>query len=182
VTLLDQALERLRSVTGELAVNAHYLADQIAAHVGDRAHLSLEPEPLGTAGAVGHLRDWIAGRSVAVANGDSVVWPNPFPHLAADWTGETVRLLVVATADGHPADFEDGRRFAGCSLIPADLAAVLPDGPSGLWEACWRELVGTPRLELVDAPVDFFDCGTFAELAAARAHFGDPAELYRTGA
>ena len=56
--LLDLALDRLEPHTGtgprHLAVNAHHHAEQVVDHVGRRAHLSLEqPEPLGTAGALG---------------------------------------------------------------------------------------------------------------------------------
>ena len=75
VALLDQALARLSGLglagPGTVAVNACYLADQVVAHVGDRAHLSVEPDgPLGTAGGVARLRDWINGRGLLVGNAD----------------------------------------------------------------------------------------------------------------
>jgi NDP-sugar pyrophosphorylase family protein len=75
-TLLDQALERVASVVpldpSRVAVNAHWLADQIASDVGDRVHLSVEqPEALGTAGAIGKLRDWLGERDLLVTNGDA---------------------------------------------------------------------------------------------------------------
>src|SRR5437764_2852357 len=75
-TLLDAALERVGAAVpmsrDHVAVNAHWLADQIVAAVGDRAHVSIEmPVALGTAGAVGALREWLAGRDVLIANSDT---------------------------------------------------------------------------------------------------------------
>ena len=63
VALLDRALARLKqhrlSGPALVAVNACYLADRIADHVGGRAYVSREPGPqaLGTSGALGHLRE-----------------------------------------------------------------------------------------------------------------------------
>ena len=167
MALLDHALERLAAVTSDLAVNAHHLSDQIVEHVGGRARLSVEERLLGTAGAIGRLRGWIAGRDVAVTNADAWLWPNPFPEMVAAWTGTTVRLSVVR--DPGRADFEGGLRYSGCCLLPAAVAAELPDDPAGLFEVCWRPRIGSDQLELVEHPGRFFDCGTPAELAEARA-------------
>lgn len=166
VALLDHALERLAAVTTDVAVNAHHLSDQIAAHVGGRAYLSVEDVLLGTAGALGRLREWIAGRDVAVTNADAWLWPNPLPGMTAGWSGLTVRLSVVR--DPARRDFEGGLRYSGCCLLPAEVAADLPNEPAGLFEVCWGPRVGSPDLELVEHPGAFFDCGTPAELAAAR--------------
>lgn len=167
MALLDHAFERLCAVTADVAVNAHHLAEQIATHVGDRAYVSMEEELLGTAGALGRLRTWLAGRDVAVTNADAWVWPNPFPAMTADWSGTTVRLSVVGDAD-RP-DFAGRWRYSGCCLIPAVVVAELSDEPGGLFELCWRPRLGSPELELIEHPGAFFDCGTPAELAAARA-------------
>ena len=165
--MLDHAMERLAAVTPDHAVNAHYLAEQVAAHVGDRAHVSVEAELLGTAGALGRLRGWIAARDVALTNADAWLWPNPLPAMVADWSGLTVRLSVVR--DQPNTDFEGGFRYSGCCLLPAAIAAALPAEPAGLFELVWRDRIGTPELELIEHPGRFFDCGTPAELAAARA-------------
>ena len=164
--LLDHALERLGAVTADLAVNAHHLADQIVRHVGERAHLSVEELLLGTAGAIGRLRGWIAGRDVAVTNADAWVWPNPLPSMIDGWSGRTVRLSVVR--DPARRDFEGELRYSGCCLLPGTVAAALPDEPAGLFEVCWAPRLGTPDLELVEHPGEFFDCGTPEELGAAR--------------
>lgn len=166
--LLDLALDRVAAVVPvdpeHVAVNAHWLAEQIAKHVGDRVHLSVEaPEALGTAGAVGRLRAWLAGRDLLVTNGDA--WFDPPPDLTgfvASWDRAGARLLVVEDRD-H-ADFEGRWRFAGTSLLPWSLAAPLEPVPSGLYEAVWSR----GPLDLVPADVAFVDCGTPEDLARAR--------------
>src|SRR2546427_457096 len=77
----------------------HPLADQVLAAVGDRAHLSVEPgpRPLGTAGGVGRLRDWIDGRGVLVTNGDAYLAGGGIGALLDGWDGRTTRLLGIPT-------------------------------------------------------------------------------------
>lgn len=164
--MLDHALERLAAVTSAVAVNTHHLSDQVVDHVGAKAHVSVEEELLGTAGAIGRLRGWINGRDVAITNGDAWLWPNPLPSMVAGWAGRTVTLSVVR--DAHRSDFEGGLRYSGCCLLPAEFAAALSDEPAGLFEVCWGPRIGSGELELVEQPGQFFDCGTPAELAAAR--------------
>jgi NDP-sugar pyrophosphorylase family protein len=168
-TLLDAALDRVAQVLplgpADVTVNAHWLADQIVAAVGDRAHLSVEePEALGTAGAVGQLRDWLAGRDVLITNADA--WYDGAVDVAgfvAGWDGLRPRLLGVADAD-RP-DFDGRWRFAGMSLLPGAIAATLEPVPSGLYEVVWTKTAG----ELVRAEATFIDCGTAEDLAEARA-------------
>src|SRR5262245_2968801 len=72
VPLVDLAIERVRTVTDSVAVNLHHGREALAAHLGGRVHLSIElPEALGTAGAVGRLRDWVDGRAVVAVNADA---------------------------------------------------------------------------------------------------------------
>jgi len=110
VPLLDRVLARLAGIglTGasRVAVNASYLAAQVIAHVGDRAHLSVEPDgPLGTAGGLAKLHDWINGRGVLVGNADAYLADPDRPPgldiaaLLHDWDGETVRLLGQPAVD-----------------------------------------------------------------------------------
>jgi len=169
-TLLDAALARLATVVpltpDGVAVNAHWLADQIVAAVGDRAHVSVEePDALGTAGAVGALREWLAGRDLLIANGDA--WfggPVDVRRFVNEWDRTRPRLLVVE--DRERTDFEQRWRFAGLSLLPGEIAATLEPVPSGLYEAVWRRM----PIELVPTDVEAIDCGTPEDLARARAH------------
>ena len=167
-TLLDAALGRVARVVPvapeTVTVNAHWLADQIVAHVGGRVHVSVEqPEALGTAGAVGAIRDWLDGRDLLVANGD-VWWAGDVDlrRFVDEWDRARPRLIVVADAD-RP-DFEGKWRFAGLSLLPAALAGRLQPVPSGLYEQVWSK---TP-VDLVPTDITFIDCGTVEDLALAR--------------
>ena len=164
VPLIDLAFTEVTQLLGlvgsdRLAVNAHYLADQVVAHVGDRAHLSIEhPHALGTAGAIGYLREWIDGRPLLVRNTD--VWrgggvPSSFID---DWDEAAPRLLVVE--DPERADFGGRWRYAGLSLLPWAAAQLLSPEPQGLYEALWAPAEGSGRLGLVVSEAPFIDCGT----------------------
>jgi NDP-sugar pyrophosphorylase family protein len=162
--LIDLAFAEITELLGplgpdRLAVNAHHLAGQVVAHVGDRAHLSIEqPQPLGTAGAIGQLRDWIAGRPLLVRNTD--VWRGDAvpPTFIGDWDGQRPRLLVVD--DRERADFGGRWRYAGLSLLPWADAQMLPPKRQGLYEAVWAKAEADGRLDLVVSNVPFIDCGT----------------------
>lgn len=164
-TLLDLALERVAAVVTDdaIAVNAHHLADQIATHLAGRAHLSREePEALGTAGAVGAIREWLGDRDLLIANGD--VYLDPPVDVAGfveNWDRRRPRLLVVEDRD-RP-DFERRWRFAGLSLLPAAIAATIPARPAGLYELVWRDA----DLDLAPTQSRYLDCGEPASYLAA---------------
>jgi MurNAc alpha-1-phosphate uridylyltransferase len=167
-TLLDAALARVASVLPvrptDVTVNAHWLADQIVAHVAGRVTMSLEqPRALGTAGAVGAIRPWLDDRDLLIANGD--VWfdgPVDVAGFVRDWDRARPRLMVVADVD-RP-DFDGKWRFAGVSLLPASVANTLDPVPSGLYEVVWKRM----PIDLVPIDVRFIDCGTQTELELAR--------------
>ena len=181
VPLLDLALDRLAPVVGTgpdaLAVNAHHHADQVVAHVGGRAHVSVEaPEALGTAGALGALRGWLDGRDVLLTNADAYLAAG-LGAFADGWDGERCRLLCVPVAGtGLRADFTGpdgaGLRYVGACLLPRRLVVPLAAEPSGLYEVLWREEAAAGRLDLVttsDVGADgtVLDCGTPAQYLAA---------------
>ena len=125
------------------------------------------PVALGTAGAVGALREWLAGRDLLIANAD--VWfsgPVDVPRFVAEWDRSKPRLLVVA--DTQRPDFEQRWRFAGLSLLPGPVAAGLEPASSGLYEVVWSK----QPIELVATEVEAIDCGTPDDLARARAAAG----------
>ncbi len=161
VPLVELALQRLASVGADAAVNVHHHADQIAAAVGGRAHLSHERErALGTAGALGRLRSWIDGRPAVVVNADT--WcPSGLDELVAGWDGERVRVLV-------PGDEPFGPRSAVVgTLLPPAVVDDLDDVPSGLYELVWRPAQEAGHLEVVPHPGPWADCGTPARLLEA---------------
>ena len=163
VPLVDLAIARLRPYVDAVAVNAHYLHEQLSAHLADQdVHMSVEePEALGTAGALGHLRPWIAGRDVLLTNGD--VWYSaPPPELADGGT----RMRLLAVHDPTRADYGEWR-YAGSCYLPWRYVRSLPDTPSGLHEVCWREAWATNTLDLVPYTGQYIDCGTPSDYRAA---------------
>ena len=160
VPLVDLAIERVRPWVDEVAVNVHAGREQMEAHLAGRGlHLSIEEELLGTAGALGKLRDWIAGRATLVSNADA--WHRfDLGVLVDSWDGERPRLLVVR--DEARGDFGPWR-YVGTALLPwADVASLEPV-PSGLYERCWRGR----DVDLCAVEGEFFDCGTLPDYQAA---------------
>ncbi|MFB9853654.1 sugar phosphate nucleotidyltransferase [Micromonospora andamanensis] len=181
VPLLDRALARLAGLglsgPATVAVNACYLGDQVVEQVGDRAHLSVEPgSPLGTAGGVGRLRDWIDGRGVLVGNADAYLSDPaapPGPDIAAlldGWDGDSVRLLGQPAGDPAAPGTFDGHVFTGFSLLPWRLVRDLPATFGDLVRAVWRPAEAAGRLDVVGYPGTFIDTGTPADYLAANLH------------
>lgn len=204
VALLDLALNRVRAVgmagPATVAVNASYLAEQVVVHVGARAHMSVEPDlPLGTSGALGKLRDWIAGRGVLVANADAYLAKATTAELAQasnaklstatnaklstatkssrgdiaalldGWDGKTVRLLGVLARAGQLREFGDFR-FAGFSLLPWDYVRTLPAEPTDLVHTVWRPAEAAGALDVVPYGGMYLDTGTPADYLKANLH------------
>lgn len=178
--LVDRALAAVtRAGVSDVAVNAHYRAEQLASHLDGRVHLSVErPVALGTAGAVGALRTWLKGRHVLICNADAYLDGDLHP-LIAGWTGEHPRLLVVR--DPARADF-GAWRFAGASLLPWSYARELPARPAGLYEAVWRAADARGELEFVEHTGTFIDCGTPQDYLAANLHASGGASVIGEGA
>ena len=184
VALLDRALRRVAGLgLTDVAVNAAYLAEQVVAHVGDRAHLSVEPDgPLGTAGGIGNLKAWIDGRGVLVGNADAYLSdPNrePGKDIAAlldGWTGDTVRMLTLPVKPGDTGGFS-GRRFAGFSLLPWRRVRDLTDDPGDLVRLVWRPAEADGELELIAYDGIYIDTGTPADYLAANLHAAGRAGL-----
>ena len=173
VPLVDLAIDRVRrTATSDVAVNVHHHRTRMEDHLATRqVHVSIEEaEPLGTAGAIGRLRDWIDGRPTLVHNSDA--W---FPdtedigaRLLDGWDGARIRLLVVEPRPGAPtADFPDGTIFAGASLNPWKDVVALEAEPTGLWEVCWRQADADGRIERIRYDGPWFDTGTPSNYVAA---------------
>jgi MurNAc alpha-1-phosphate uridylyltransferase len=172
--LLERALHRL-SAAGfsgpkHVAVNAHHMAGKIADFVGDRAHVSHEFEPLGSAGALGLLKGWIDHRAVLVLNADAYVAapPGDLRALLDDWDARTVRMVGRKADDGNPPF--DGLSFAGASLIPAADASALAAEYAHLVLTTWRPAQRAGRLEAIPLDGTYIDCGSPAAYLAANLH------------
>jgi N-acetyl-alpha-D-muramate 1-phosphate uridylyltransferase len=179
VPLIDRALAAVCRHTPSVAVNCHSHRDQLGEHLDAAAvaiHLSVEePVALGTAGALGKLRDWIAGRDVLVHNADAYL-PAGVDDLVSDWDARHCRLLVTPTPD--LADF--GRlRYLGACLLPWRLVRRLAPVPSGLYEQLWQD---TPDLDLVTTDAVAIDCGTPPRYLRANLHASGGASVIGQGA
>jgi N-acetyl-alpha-D-muramate 1-phosphate uridylyltransferase len=164
VPLVDLAIDRVTPLAPRIAVNVHHGRKLLAAHLAGRVHVSVEePAVLGTAGALGQLRDWIDGRAAVVVNADA--WHRfDLAVLLDGWDGERVRLLVV----DDPARGDFGRwRQCGASIMPWSEIRRLPATFGGLYEACWGPRWADGRLDLTACAGPFFDCGTPADYLAA---------------
>lgn len=180
VPLVDSALQRVAALCGSgpdaLAVNVHHHREQLEGHLDGRVHLSIEAErALGTAGALGHARDWIAGRAAVVVNADT--WTRDGIEALVDgWDGERVRLLLSGASTLQP----DSRVVA--SLLPWSEISRLRAEPSGLYEVCWRPAVERGDLEVVTHRGDVVDCGTPADYLRANLLASGGASVVEDGA
>jgi NDP-sugar pyrophosphorylase family protein len=160
VPLVDIAIARVGAVTDAVAVNVHHGRAVMEAHLAGRVRLSVEePEALGTAGALGHLRAWIDGRPTLVMNVDAWHQADLGPFVEG-WDGEQVRVLIAGDAFGP-------RARVVASLLPWTDVAALEPVPSGLYESTWRTAHERGRLDLDRYEGPFFDCGTPARYLAA---------------
>jgi MurNAc alpha-1-phosphate uridylyltransferase len=176
--LVDHALERFTGVTDALAVNVHHHRSLLESHLARRVHVSVEEdEALGTAGALGQLRDWIDHRPVVVVNGDTYC-PSSVAPLLDGWDGERLRVLVPAGARFGPTT-----DVAGC-VLPWSETVTLAPVPTGLYERSWTRAAQEGRLELVELSADAVcvDCGTPSQYLAANMHWSGGVSVIGPGA
>jgi len=171
VPLIDLALRSVRPHVAEVAVNIHYLADAMLAHLDHLARLNDEPvhvsdereQILASAGALGKLRDWIDGRAVLVRNVDAYLTAD-LDELLDDCDGNRPRLL--ARERPGPSDFGTAQ-YVGACLLPAASVADLSAEPASLYDLLWKPAWDLGQLELVMTGGEFVDCGTPADYLRA---------------
>ncbi|MFZ6002330.1 MAG: sugar phosphate nucleotidyltransferase [Actinomycetota bacterium] len=154
VPLVDLAIQRLVAVAPDIAVNVHHGRAAMEEHLSGRVHISLEEEmPLGTAGALGHMRGWLDGRDALVVNADA--WcPGGLQPLIDGWDRATVRLFLVGASRLAPTS-----KIAG-ALMPWAAVASLQEEPAGLYERVWARAQAEGWLDVVRYDGPFVDCGT----------------------
>lgn len=155
------AVEEGRPATAEdLAVNVCHGRDRLLEHLAGRVFVSVEPVALGTAGALGQLRPWLAGRDALVVNGDT--WCRAdLAAFVAGWDGARVAVLVSGGVPLH------SRSGIVASLLPWAEVARLPAQPLGLWEGLWKARLGAGLLHSVGYEGPFVDCATPADYLRA---------------
>lgn len=162
-TLLDRALDLGRQADcTPIAVNTHYLGDQIAAHLaGQDVAISDEPGViLDTGGGLRKALPLLGSGPVMTLNPD-VVWtgPNPMSALSQAWDDGMEALLMLVPLDRAIArqgagDFaldtehRIGRKgdfvYAGAQIIRPDRLADIPEDVFSL-NRLWDLLIAKGR-------------------------------------
>jgi MurNAc alpha-1-phosphate uridylyltransferase len=184
--LLDHALA-LTEAAGvtRRVVNAHYRADQLAAHLAGRdVALSVEsPDILDTGGGLRQALPLLGAGPVLTLNTDAV-WtgPNPLDTLRAAWDPARMDALLLLLdpdrASGHDGagDFAmdaAGRLSRGPGLVYSGAQIIVPDGLAGIAEASfslnrlWDRIGAAGRLYGVRHPGGWCDVGHPGGIAVA---------------
>lgn len=168
--LVDLAIERLAGAVCEVAVNVHHGRGQLEPHLASvhpEVHVSVEERvALGTAGALGHLRDWIDGRDVLVTNADAWL-PMPAGAVGGFVTGwDRLRTRLLCVEHAQRGDFGD-MRYSGMALMPWATVSGFDPEPGGLYELSWGADWEAGRLDLARHGGPFVDCATPADYLSA---------------
>ena len=201
--LLDHVLDRLRAVGIKRAVvNAHYLADAVAAHLRDRAQdleilISDErAELLETGGGVTRALPLIEDATFLVVNSDNLWVDGPVDAirlLEERWDEQQMDalLLVVALAQAHchsgPGDFRmdplgrltrraPGRPapfvYTGVQIVSRRLFQDAPTGAFSM-NVLWNRAIAEGRMFGLVHEGLWFDVGTPPAIAKAEAILAD---------
>jgi MurNAc alpha-1-phosphate uridylyltransferase len=185
--LIDHALALAEGQGLRIAVNAHYRADQVAAHLAGRdvTVLTEATEILDTGGGLKAALPRLGDGQVATLNPD-VAWsgPNPLLHLlATPWPEDAGAILLLIPEDralgrSGPGDFglgEDGRLsrkgafvYTGTQIIDAAAVRATPGEVFSL-NATWTALAAERRLYGTVYPGRWCDAGSPEGLRAADA-------------
>jgi len=187
-TLLDHALEAAGEGGGPIAVNAHYRAEQITAHLaGSNVHVLHEsPEILDSGGAVRNALAVLGEGPLATLNADAV-WhgPPPLGHLRDHWVPAKMDVLTLlvplkcAVGRQGGGDFalgEGGRVtpdktglvYTGAQIIGQGVVGQFPEGAFSMWEI-WRTALANGRLFGCVYPGRWADVGHPDGIAMAEA-------------
>ena len=198
--LLDHsAMHLVRAGARRVAVNAHHHAEQVLRHVEEVLgptyphvawEVSLEPDLLGTGGALARLRGWLGTEPFYVVNADAV-FAQPLELLGAAHgaSGADATLMVsrdpayaalrfvAADAGGRLegigcAPVAAGAVFCGVHVAGPRLLATLPDGSSCVIGSGYRPMLTSGadlRVFLTDAP--WADTGTPEQYVDAHRRF-----------
>ena len=188
--LIDHALDIVDgAAVTRCAVNLHYHADKLAAHLANRPELILlheYPDVLDTGGGLLNAVDVLGNGPVFTLNADTV-WSgaNPFLELADSWSPDSADALLLLvppeSANGHlgSGDFvftenacirrvgpgERGFVFTGAQIINTGCLAQIGKEIFSFNEA-WDRLIPEQRLAGIVHCGEIGDAGTPAGLKA----------------
>lgn len=186
--LIDHALDIARETGGPVAVNGHYRAEQLAAHLQNRnvQFLHETPDILDSGGGVRNALPVLGQGAIATLNADAV-WtgPNPLASLQAAWDGTRMDglLLLVAqsraiarqgagdfalSADGRISPDRSGLVYTGAQILGPGVVGRWPEGAFSMWDI-WRALMREGRLFGIVHPGQWADLGHPGGIAEAEA-------------
>lgn len=115
-TMISRVVMMLREWgVEEIAVNAHYLADQIVAWCeANDCRVSVEKEILGTGGFLNPLRDWLKGEDFYIVNSDIVI-ENQGP---LEFRGSELGVVAVTEEGPRTLEVEPESQFVTCWQSP----------------------------------------------------------------
>lgn len=194
--LLDHALEIARGVApARIVANAHYRAEQIAAHLaGTEVRLSHEEGAiLDTGGGLRAALPLLDADPVFTLNTDAM-WqgPNPLGLLAEAWDPARMEALLLcvppARARSHAGagDFAitpDGRAargpgavFTGAQITAAGPVASVPERAFSL-NRVWDGMIARGTLHAILYPGEWCDVGRPEGIAAAEAMLAEGGDV-----
>ena len=119
--ILDLHLDRLRQQGFRRVILAlGHLADQVCDHIqsgveGIKVTISIEPEPLGTAGAIAHALSHIESAPIVAMNGDSLI--NTDIAAFVDWASVNSTGSALVATKAHEAQRFGVLRLAENGLV-----------------------------------------------------------------
>ncbi len=200
--MIDHALDHLAAAgITDCVVNAHYLADKVAAHLERRTmpatHLVTEPDLLDTGGGVCQARELLGPDPFYVVNGD-ILWRDgaipALARLAGAWDDGAMDALLLVHATGNAFGYDGGgdffldqgdatalrRRdigspapfvFTGVQLLHPRLFAGAPQGAFSI-NLLYDRALALGRLHGLIHDGEWFHIGTPETLASAEQHLG----------
>lgn len=186
--LLDHARTAAAVGGGPIAVNAHYRADQIAAHLaGTDVHILHEtPDILDSGGGVRNALGVLGDGPFATLNSDNV-WagPEPLEVLRHSWDPDRMDALLLLVPEDRAVGRQEGGDFArgvdgalrpdksgevytGAQILGQGVVSRWPEGVFSMWEI-WRAALAEGRLFGCVYPGLWADVGHPAGIALAEA-------------
>lgn len=116
-TMLSRVVRHLRDLgVKDIAVNCHYLADQVKEWCAANGCLAVhEPEILGTGGVLNPLRGWIGDDDFYLVNGDIVIENAPGLEFSSP---EEIAVAAVTLEGPQTVEVEPESRFITCWRSP----------------------------------------------------------------
>ena len=198
-SLLDRALDNLAAGgIKRFVVNSHYKGEMIAAHLANRADITLSPEEilLETGGGVKAALTHLGSDAFFVVNSDAV-WrdggESTIARMAARWDGTAMDALlllvpmqaITGNIGKHPGDYHleaDGRArrraqgetapflFGGIQILHPRLFEGAPDGKFSL-NILYDRAQQAGRLHGLRHDGEWYHVGTPEELAVTEPAF-----------